>query len=433
MSLGEPGEPAGQATCSPEVGCIDDLAAAQAFDLAERYAASGDIRRADETLRDLARHRIPQIRLEALFRLAMLLANGGRPKQAAVLLRRILDEEPAAGRVRLELAQLLDRIGDDSGARKALREAQAGGLPPAVALLVDRYSAALRARKPAGATIEVALAPDSNINAATRSDSLGTVFGDFTLDPDARQTSGVGLAVRGQAHRRQRLSDSANLLARIAGSADLYRPTQYNDVVIGLSAGPELAVGAGRLNGEIGAIMRWYGNDPLSRTAYLSATYLHPIDRRSQVRAGGAAGAIDNRLNDLQDGRSYGASLSYERALSARAGAGFTLSGERQKLRDGGYSTTSAQLSVFAYRDFGAATITATLSYRRLQADERLFLYPARRKENFHRASVGVTVRKLAVAEFAPVVRVTAERNRSSLELFDYRRVRTEVGIARAF
>ena len=36
-------------------------------------------------------------------------------------------------------------------------------------------------------------------------------------------------------------------------------------------------------------------------------------------------------------------------------------------------------------------------------------------------------------AHFAPLVRLTYERNVSSIELFDYRRLRTEFGLARAF
>ena len=422
-----------QPACLPEAACVDDLEASQMFELAERFAATGDTRGAEKVLRNLTRHPTLQVRSEARFRLAMLLAKSGRTTDAAVLLRQILDEDPTANRVRLELARLLDRLGDDAGARRALREAQAGGLPPEVALLVDRYSAALRARKSTGASLEIAVAPDSNINRATRSASLGTIFGDLTLDRDARETSGVGLALRGQAYWRARLSRRVNLLTKIAGSADLYRAKQFNDVAAGLSAGPELAIGAARLGVELGALSRWRGHEPFSRTLYVGANFLRPIDRRSQLRATGAIGTINNQLSDLQDGRSYGLSVSYERALSARAGVGVSVFAERQQLRDDGYSTKSAQLSLFGYREIAAATVTATLSYMRLEADKRLFLYPTRRKENLYRATIAATFRKLEVASFAPLVRVTAERNRSSLGLFDYRRIRTEVGIVRAF
>ena len=424
---------AAQPACSREAGCVVDEAAAQKFALAERLAAAGDLAQAQRVLGDLTRHPTLEIRSEARFRLAMLLARGGRQTAAALMLRKILDDDPGATRVRLELARLLELLGDEAGARRALREAQAAGLPPAVALLVDRYSAALRARKPSGGSLEVAIAPDSNINRATRAPSLGTVFGDLTLDREARETSGVGVALRGQVYGRARVSGKTSLLGKIAGSADLYRATKFNDVAIGISAGPELTIGAARLNTEIGGIWRRHGNRLLSATGYLGLVFMRPIGRRSQLRAGGAVGAVDNKLNDGQDGRSYGFSVGYERALSARAGISVTLFAERQKLRDGGYSTKSGQVSVLGYREMGAATVTATLAYIHLEADERLFLYPRRRKENLYRASIAVTLRKLTVMSFAPLLRVTAERNISSIGLFDYRRVRTEMGIVRAF
>ena len=66
--------------------------------------------------------------------------------------------------------------------------------------LVRFYANALSAEKPLGASIEVALAPDSNVNRATRADTLSTVIGDFTLSDDAKSSSGLGLALRGQAY-----------------------------------------------------------------------------------------------------------------------------------------------------------------------------------------------------------------------------------------
>ena len=77
--------------------------------------------------------------------------------------------------------------------------------------LVDRYSAALRAQKPLGASFELAIAPDSNINRATRSDTLGTVLGDFTLNQDAQARSGVGLALRGQVYGRLCATDQGTI------------------------------------------------------------------------------------------------------------------------------------------------------------------------------------------------------------------------------
>lgn len=409
------------------------LSAQQLLDLADRARDSGDSAAAEAAYRALFADPSVDLRSEARFRLAMLLVKQRRLPDAAVLLRQILDEQPNAQRVRLELAQVLDLIGDDAGARRALREAQAGGLPPDVARFVDRYSAALRAQKPIGASIDIALAPDSNINRATRSETLGTVLGDFALDDQARQRSGLGLALRGQGYARLPLGKQVNLFGRVSGSADLYHNGAFNDMALGASLGPELRSGADRLSLEVGGLWRHYGGQSYSRAVTIGFNYLHPLGRKAQLRAATNLAFVDNRLNPLQDGRTYAASLSYERALSARAGIGITLTADRQALRDPGYATWGGQATLFGYREFGPATLVATLGHGRLKADQRLLLFPAARSDRLYRASLGATFRNLRFGTFAPFVRATYERNHSTTEIYEFRKLRAELGITRAF
>ena len=409
------------------------LTSNEMFGLAEAADRRGDPAVAEAAYRALTEDPVLAVRSEARFRLAMKLARNGGYARSAMLLRRILDEEPGALRVRLELARMLDLMGDEDGARRLLREAQAAGLPPDVVRFVDRYSAALRARKPFGGSIDLAIAPDSNINRATRGDTLGTVIGDFVLDDDAKQRSGVGLAIHGQVYRRFRLSERASLLARLSGAADIYRKGDFSTVALGISVGPEFLLGRDRLAIDAGATRRMLGGKPLSSTVTLGASLLHPLDKVSQLRIAASVGSVAQKLNRLQSGRSYAAAIAYERALSPTAGIGASLGVDRQSLRDPGYSTRCAQATLFAYRELGATTLVASVSHGRLRADERQFLFPDRRKDRFDRASLGATFRRFAVRGFAPFVRLSYERNRSSVGIFDYRRARSEVGIARAF
>lgn len=410
------------------------LSAEQLFALADAARDRGDVANAETAYRALAGDPDPQIRAEARFRLGMMMGSLGRHAGAAMLFRQILDEQPGAQRVRLELARVLEALGDEAGARRALREAQAGGLPADVARIVDRYSAALRSRKPLGASLEVAIAPDSNINRSTRSTTLGTVIGDFTLDEDARQTSGIGLTARGQAYARHDIGPGGiGLLGQIGTAADLYRNSAFNDVRLSVAIGPELRIGSDRLATEIGMSWRWFGGDPYSTMRTAGINFFHPLDRRSQLRLTASASFIDNKRNRLQDGQGYTASLTYERALSSRAGIALSIAADRQDLRDPGYATTGGQLTVLGYREIGAATLIGSASYGRLEADARQFLFPQRRIDNLYRASIGATLRQFTISDFAPLVRVIAERNRSTVELFDYRRLRIEIGIVRAF
>jgi hypothetical protein len=138
-------------------------------------------------------------------------------------------------------------------------------------------------------------------------------------------------------------------------------------------------------------------------------------------------------MNDLQDGKSYSGQASLERALSPATGVGLSLGGDRMSARDPGYSTTGWRVGALAWREMGRATLTAQAEFGRLRADERLSLFPDKRSDSLTRITLGATFRQLTVGGFAPVTRLVIERNKSSIEFYDYKRVRTEFGIARAF
>ena len=407
--------------------------AADLFGIAENLERRGRSRDAERLFELLSRNPDPNVRNEARYRRAKLLLASGQERDAALLLRRIIDEKPNAAPVRLELAQLLDKMGDKDGAWRQVRAAQAAGLPPQVARLVDRYSEALRAVRSSGASFEIALAPDSNINHATRSDTLGTIFGDFDIDKDSKAKSGTGLALQGQAFRRLPLGDERQMLFRLSGFADLYSKSRFNDVAVDFSAGPELQIGSSRINLVVGATQRFYGQKPFLRSGRLGASAAIPFGRLSQVRLVGTAALIDNQVNDLENGKTYSGQVSFEHALSPTTGVALTGSATREALRDPGYSTRSWRVGLLGWRDIGRVTLTAEAQIGRLGADERLSLFPDKRKDEFSRLTIGATFRRLGFAGFAPVARFVIERNRSTIAFYDYRRMRSEMGIVRAF
>ena len=425
--------PAQDSTPPPAESRTMHATAGQMLDLAEQFARRGSLREAETILSLLSHDPNPDVRNEARFRLAKLLQSQGKTSSAAVLLRQIIDEKPDAAVVRLELAQLLEKLGDVDGALRQVRAAQAGGLPLSVARLVDRYSEALRASRPFGASFELGLAPDSNINRATRSDTLGTVFGNFDIGKESQARSGVGLELRGQAYRRFELRGDTRLLVRLSGSGDLYRASEFNDIAVDLAAGPELRIGRSRVNVEAGATQRWFGQKPFIRSVRLATTLAQPLGRRTQLRLSAAAAIVDNQLNNREDGEQYWGDASVERALSATNGVALTGSLARQSLKDPAYSTTSWRAGLLGWQDIGRMTLTAAAQYGRLHADERLVLFPEKRSEQYYQLSLGATFRRLTFHGFAPVARFTIERNRSSIAFYDYKRTRSEIGVTRAF
>lgn len=430
--------PMGQALAAaePEAAAPEAVAltAAQLFDYAEQARQKGDFSAAETAYRALATNPDIETRTEARFRLGMMLADQlQRHAEAAIVFRQILDEKPKAARVRLELARMDALLGRTAAAARELRAAQASGLPPEVQQAVRFYAGAIEASRPAGFNLGVALAPDSNINRATRSGTLGTIIGDLTLDQDAKARSGLGLALRGQGYVRTGLGGQARLLTQLSAQANLYRQSDFNDLIVALQSGPEIALGAGKLNLNAALGARRYGGQPYSRSYGVDAAWLRAAGKRAQVRIGGGVMREDNRRSDLQDATVYSARLNLDRAFDPVLGGGLQVAAVRSAARDPGYSTASGNASLYLFREMGSVTGVVDLGYAHLEADQRLFLYPRRRIDDRFSGGVSVTLRSLRFGRLAPVAGLRYERNRSTVEIYDYERISGELGFTASF
>ncbi|MES2442616.1 MAG: surface lipoprotein assembly modifier [Pseudomonadota bacterium] len=412
---------------------MEGLKAAQLFEIADQAVAAGRPQDAEAIYRGLAHDPDVEIRNEARFRLALMLSLLGRHPDAAVELRAILDEKPGSPRVRLELARVLALAGEDAAARRELRQAQAGGLPAEVSHVVDQFANALRSRKPFGASLELALVPDSNINRATDAQTLDTIIAPLELSDDAREQSGLGARIAGQAFFRVPVGAHLAIVPRVSGQGEFYRRKQFDDASASALIGLEWSPGRERFQLSGGGTYRWYGLEPYARTATASLNWQHPLSRRAQLSAALTAADTDYRLNDLQDGALFNAELGIERAFNARSGGGITLSATRQTARDPGYANVAAGATLVTWRELGHTTAFATLTTRGLEADARLLLYPERRRDLLLGGSIGATFRGFKLRGFAPLVRVSYERNFSTVGIYDYRRLAASFGITRAF
>ncbi|HEX4694428.1 surface lipoprotein assembly modifier [Sphingomonas sp.] len=409
------------------------LSATDLFALAERDVAADHPADALAIYTALARDPDLEVRSEARFREGMLLGALKRYAEAATVFRAFLDEKPGTPRVELELARVLIAMGDEAAARRALRQAQASGLPSDVAVVVDQFAAALRSTQRLGGSLEIALAPDSNVNRATSARTLDTVIAPLTLSRDARQQSGVGIKLSGQGYARLNLTQNLALLPRLSGAASLYRSPAFRDVSASALLGLEWRVGHDRLTPAAGPTWRWYGSQFYARTDTIALDWLHPLGRRSQLTVSGSAAHASYRLNPLQSGGLFDVSAGIEHAIDAKSGIGGGVGATRQAARDPGYSTIAGYANAFGWRDFGRVTIFGSASVRRTEGDARLAIFTDRRRETLYQMATGATIRSLTFHGFAPVVRLTYERNVSSVGLYDYHRLAADLGVTRAF
>lgn len=411
-----------------------NMTAAELFAFADAAQQREDYATAEGAYRALATNPDAELRTEARFRLAMLLQDKlDRKREAAVLLRQILDDKPDASRVRVELARVQASLGNTRAAERELRAARASGLPVEVERLVEFYESALSSQRLYGFNMEVALAPDTNINRATRSDTLGTIIGDFDLSDDAQEQSGIGLSTRAQGWGRIPLTEQLELSAKVNGSGDFYRAGDFNDYALGVELGPTLRSGRDTIALSAITQWRWFGGSIYSFTYGAQASFRHTTGRRSQMRVDAAALKSDDRLSDLRDSDRYSLSVGLDRAFSSEFGGGFRLNGYRNVARDPGYSTSSGGASTYVFREWGGLTVVGTAGYSRLEADERVFLYPEARKDDHVNFGISTTHRWLRIGTLAPVLGITFERNWSNVEIYDYRRVVAKAGLTAAF
>lgn len=424
-------------TCWPAAAAaqvqMDQLSAVDLFELADKARASGQMDDAIALYDALARDPDPEVRAEARFRKGMMFADARRYADAAVAFRALLDEKPEAARARLELARMLAAMGEEASARRALRQAQATGLPPEVSASVNQFARALRSQKPFGGSVGLALAPDSNINRATQARTLDTVIAPLVLSEDARAKSGLGLKVSGEGFARLQVQDGIALLPRLSSTANLYRSRAFEDISGSALLGVEWQGVADRVSPSVGLTRRWYGGRPYARTLTAAMDWLHVLGPRSQLVVSGSASRANYIQNELQNGAIYDLNVSLERAFDARTGGNLTVSGTRQTALDPGYATAAGGASVLAWHEIAGATLFASAGLRRTEGDARLFLFPERRREWLVTARAGATLRQWSVAGFAPIVRLAFEQNKSTVGIYDYQRFASEIGIVRAF
>ncbi len=182
---------------------------------------------------------------------------------AIAALRLILIFQPELNRPRLELARAFFLKGEDKLARQHFERVLAGKPPEAVAKNVQRYLDAIRARRRWDAHFGFALAPDSNVNAASSADIVWLYGLPFTVSDESKPSSGVGLIVWGGAEYEHSLSQRLKLRAGADVWRQEHRETQYNRMLISLHAGPRWIM---TRNAEISLLasrrQQWSANQP---------------------------------------------------------------------------------------------------------------------------------------------------------------------------
>jgi hypothetical protein len=396
--------------------------------LADDLRSQGREAAADAVLRALFDNPDRDVRLEARFRFARAMSSRRRYAEAIEQLDHILVERPSAAPVRFELAKALELSGDHARSLREFSRLRAGALPANLAREIDQVVSTLRSRRAFGGSVELGMAPDSNVNGATGATTVLVNGLPFLLDPDARRRSGLGIEAAAQVYWRQRVSGNTQLVAEALGRGTVYRDAGLDDGVVQVGLGPEFG---NRLRTSVFGSRRWYLGNGYSWSYGGTAQWLKPVSRRATLDLGGRIERIAVPRSNALNATAYTATIALERALRPTLFARASVAANRYQARSPVYSTTSIEAAVLLAKDFGPLSIYGRVGYAHLRADG-LFL-GAKREDNRFDLGGGVSLRRLRIWDASPIIRVTRVVNGSSAVLYDTSRTRLEVALSRPF
>lgn len=354
--------------------------------------------------------------------------------RAEAMFRKILAGDPKLVRVRLELARTLFLEKKDEQADYQFRLAIAEHPPEAVVRNVARFREAIRARRAWRFNLELGLAPDSNINSATDQERVEVLGLPFRLNEDARAHSGVGFFAAADASVRLRRFHKVPVYLGAYGRVLRYGDARFNDIYAGGEAGPEFHLSGGRLRVAATGFARWYGGRHLNTTVGGRLHYDKVIGGRTGIEAALAVRRNAYSGRDDVDGWDVEASMAANRALSPSMVGFAWASVQRTIAQDPGQSNWQGRIGLGLLKELPwGLRPQVTVEGGRQVNDAPLGLFGRARKDWRMQASASIYKRDWNLMGFAPSLRLTWSRTFSTIALYDQKRLRAEVGMAKAF
>jgi tetratricopeptide (TPR) repeat protein len=415
--------------------CAVEITATQIFDEADRLAIAKDFDQAVALLKIVTHDRNPDFRAEARVRIARYLTAAGDSYGAAYWYQQLLDEKPDAAAVRIELARLLAAMGEESSAARELRRAEAIGLPPEVSRAIRDATEAFRSNQPIGFNASIGIAPDTNVNSATSSDTIN-IFGlPFQLGDDGKAKSGVGLTFESNLIIRRPTNRLGRLITEISASGRLYRDNRFNDTTFAVRTGPELRVTTAiAFRPALTVGRRIYGTETLYDFFGVSGVEQFRADSKAQVTINQAVSRFSySPMRKGQSGTAYTLGAAYDRALSGRFATRIGLTWNRANAADRQYATESVTGDVTLSRDFGHWTLYARGASTWLKGDAEFSLFGTPRDDHVEEADAGLLFRRISLFGLSPQIRLTYIHATSPVPLFRYNRLRSEFSLAKNF
>ena len=379
-------------------------------------------------------------------------ARDGKLDEAIAAFRAVLVDRPELVRVRLELARVFFLKQEDTLARRHFEQVLAGDVPPAVAANVQRFLNIMPRGGGWEAHFGVAVAPDSNMNAASgeRTIFLDTPFGrlPFTRRGDIAPKSGLGVSVWGGGEYQYPLgagpgSGSGAGRWRLRSGADAsireYKGGTFDRHFLSAHLGPRRLIDARTEASLLATVERqWTAGMPETDSFGLRLEGEHILTPRLALSARMSAARRNCRDCDWLDGPvgdlSLGASWAALPVLRLGGNAGWNWS--RANLEHWRNSGPQASLGATLALPAGF-TVGLRAALQRTEYQGRGFAHNTidrePREDETQTLSASVHNRALTVLGFSPRLSLIREERDTNAQTLDYERDRAELSFVRQF
>lgn len=351
----------------------------------------------------------------------MIALAGGRNEQAVVIFRAILAMRPDFLPARIALADALARAGSYEASLYHYELIALAGDAPARTMAAARINA-VRAALPYGFSGYVSLVPSTNANRGSGHETFNVGPYKFTIDPDSRATSGIGLGAGGEAHHDFRLGPDRSVRASVAGHVVKYLESDAFDT-LQLSGSLALEQEAGLATLSIGPTVsgHWSGWEYALTRYGVDGSAQVPVGSNNLVALSFSALVQDFAVSDYRDGYRLEANAMLIHQFDAA---------HRIEMSFGALEETT-QMPHLDHIDLSAGVAFAsewpggllTEFFGDYEVHDFVGSYPgidAARQD--HRWSAGATLahRSLEVGGFVPELTYRYTRQYSNVSFFDY-------------
>lgn len=359
--------------------------------------------------------------------------------EAIAALRLILISKPGLVRVRLELARAFFFKGDDELARAHFERVLAARPPAPVVANIRAFLEKIRARRRWTTYLGAAIAPDSNVGAASDSEII-YIFGlPFRRDEFAGETSGIGISIWGGGEYQYPLSERLRWRLGAKANHREYAGSGFDRTTIGLHHGPRWLIGpSSEASALVNVDQRWSSTSISSRSAGLRLEASHRFSPRVAASALASWQRNSYHYTEYLDGPGFAISGRGAWVVTPTVRFDGAAGVDWQRTRVDRWGSNTPWLRVGVRKALGwGFTVGGTAELR--WADYRAGdWFPfvsdgSARKDRTRVLRVSVLNRALTWFGFSPQLVLVNEARTSNGQLYDYRRNRAELLFQREF